>query len=114
MRLNRGGRMSDRLVVLHSDDPIAFVADACAAVAGAVNEPHAWQANDSTMAATYAALLRAYVSLSVEAGQEDVQCRIVTHLLNRLDQAERGEIVTPLLEVADRLHAELTRQPEPT
>ena len=105
--------MSDRLVVLRSDDPVGFVADACAAMAGAVNEPHRWSASDKAMAATYAALLRAYASLSIPPDEEDVRSRIVTHLLHRLDQAERGEIVTPLLDVADRLHAELARQPEP-
>jgi hypothetical protein len=38
---------------------------------------------------------------------------VIDHLVERLDQARAGEISIPLLDIADRLHAELVRQPLP-
>jgi hypothetical protein len=103
--------MPDRIVVFRDHDPLLFVADACAALADALNEPHVWTAGDDALVASYAALVRAYASLVRPTVQEEVRGRIVDHVLERLGQAERGEIVTPVVDIVDRLHGELTRQP---
>ena len=103
--------MTDRIVVLRSHDPLSFVADACAALAGAVNEPHAWTVAHDELVATYAAMVRTFAGLLRPTVDGEVRLRIIDHLLERLGQAERGEIVTPVVEVADRLHGELVHQP---
>ena len=72
---------SDQALIMRRDNPLDFVANACAALADSVNE------------------LRA--------------ARVGDHLVERLDQARAGEISIPLLDIADRLHAELVRQPLP-
>jgi hypothetical protein len=38
---------------------------------------------------------------------------VIDHLVERLGQARAGDISIPLLDIADRLHAELVRQPLP-
>jgi hypothetical protein len=38
---------------------------------------------------------------------------VIDHLIERLGQARTGEISIPLLDIADRLDAELVRQPLP-
>ena len=73
--------MSDQVLILRRDNPLDFVANACAALADSVNE------------------LRA--------------ARVGDHLGERQRQARAGEISIPLLDIADRLHAELVRQPLP-
>jgi hypothetical protein len=103
--------MPDRIVVFRDHDPLSFVADACAALADAVNEPHVWTARDVELVASYAALVRAYASLVRPAVQEEIRGRIIDHVLERLGEAERGEIVTPAVDIVDRLHGELTHQP---
>jgi putative IMPACT (imprinted ancient) family translation regulator len=55
--------MGDRVVVLRSDDPLGFVADACAAVAELVNETHLWHLSDQLATETYAELLVALANL---------------------------------------------------
>ena len=73
--------MSDQALIMRRDNPLDFVANACAALADSVNE------------------LRA--------------ARVGDHLVERQRQARAGEISIPLLDIADRLHAELVRQPLP-
>ena len=107
--------MTDRIVVLRSDDPFSFVADACVSLAAAVNEPHAWTAGHAKLVATYAGVVRAYAALLRPAmacePHGEVRLRIVDHLLERLGQAERGERLVSVADVADRLHGELVNEP---
>lgn len=105
----------ERVVVLRSDDPLAFVADACAALADAVNEVRAVRRSDRELVESYAELVLAYSRL-VRARltadpQVTTQMNILDHLEERLRQARAGEIALPVLDVVDRLHAETTREP---
>lgn len=100
----------DRVVVLRPDDPIAFLADACAAAAEAANELRVARPMDAALGDVYAELVIAYarVERSVCTG---TRLAIIDHLIGRVAQARRGEIVTPLLDIVDRLHGELTSTP---
>ena len=86
--------MSDQVLMLRRDHPLDFVADE-----------------------TYAEMLRAYFNLLRPALVGDPGCatqvKVVDHLIERLGQARACEISIPLLDIADRLHAELVRQPLP-
>ena len=72
---------------------------------------------DHLLIATYAEMLRAYSNLLRPAFAGDPECatqvKVIDHLVERLDQARAGEISIPLLDIADRRHAELVRQPLP-
>jgi hypothetical protein len=103
--------MADRVVVLRRHDPLSFVADSCAALADAVNEPHAWSPSHVELVAAYAAVVRAYASLLRPSVQDEVRGRILDHVLQRLGQAERGEILTPVADIVDRLHGLLASEP---
>jgi hypothetical protein len=114
-RVAKEDEVGDRVVVLRSVDPLGFVADACAAVAELVNETHLWQSSDQLVTETYAELLIAFANLVcpelIADANSAAQLAIIDHLVERLRQARAGEINLPVLDVADRLHAELTRQP---
>src|SRR5205823_5222204 len=97
---------SERIVVLRPSDALSFIADACAAVADAINEPHAWTESDPELVEVYAELVVAYARL-VRPRMEGVRAAVIDHLIDRAGQARRGEIVTPLVDIADRLHGEL-------
>jgi hypothetical protein len=103
--------MSDRIVVLRSNDPLAFVADACAAVADLVNEAHVWRTSDPITLDTYSELLIALASLVRPTldpdGPAKTHLAIIDHLVERLHQARAGDIAMPVVDIADRLHAEL-------
>jgi hypothetical protein len=103
--------MPDRIVVLRDRDPFAFFADACAALAGAVNELHAWSVAHDELVAAYAAMLRAYAGVVRPTLQDVVSGRIIDHVLERLEQAERGEISIPVTDILDRLHGVLVSEP---
>ncbi|MGO9559475.1 MAG: hypothetical protein ACLPYW_10350 [Acidimicrobiales bacterium] len=103
--------MADRIVVLRTQDPVSFVADACAALADAVSEPHGWCSSHGELAAAYAALVRAYVGLVRPSVGDEIQGRIIDHVLERLGQAERSEILTPVADIVDRLHGLLASEP---
>ena len=107
--------MGDRVVVLRSDDPLGFVADACAAVAELVNGTHLWHSSDQLVTETYAELLVAFANLVrpdlIADANSGTQLAIIDHLVERLRQARAGEFNVPALDVADRLHAELICQP---
>jgi hypothetical protein len=107
--------MGDQVVVLRSDDPLGFIADACAAVAVPVNETHLWHSSDQLVTEAYAELLVALAHLMRPAligdANSGTQLAVIDHLVERLRQARAGEFNVPVLDVADRLHAELTRQP---
>jgi hypothetical protein len=82
--------MPERIVVLRNHDPWSFVADACSALADAVNEPHAWSIVHDELVAAYAAMVRAYAGLVRPTLQDEVTLRIFDHVLDRLGQAERA------------------------
>jgi hypothetical protein len=60
----------------------------------------------------YAEMVRAYVMLrrplTATEPHGEVQLRIIDHLLDRLGQARAGGIATPITDIVDRLHAEVT------
>jgi hypothetical protein len=96
----------DRIVVLRPDDPVAFVADACAAAADSVNELRVARATDGALVDVYAELVVAYARLE-RSSFSGARLAIIDHLIERITQARRGELVTPLVDIVDRLHGEL-------
>lgn len=102
----------DRVVVLRRDDPVRFVADACAALAESVNEIRLVRLNDGCVVEAYAELVVAYSALIrarlAEDPQERARVAVLDHLTERLRQAQRGEIAIRVVDVVDRLHGELT------
>ena len=109
--------MSDQVLILRRDNPLDFVANACAALADLANELRVSRMGDQLLIETYAEMLRAYSNVLRPALVGDPRCavqvKVIDHLVERLDQARAGEISIPLLDIADRLHAELVRQPLP-
>lgn len=110
--------MGDRMVVLRADDAVGFVADACAALADAVNEVRLSRSTDTGLVDTYAEMVVAYSRLLRRQWAEYpdhrsavVRVNVVDHLVERLRQARDGEITVPVVDVIDRLHGELTCQP---
>lgn len=108
--------MGERVVVLRSDDGLGFLADACAALAEAVNQVRVARAGDGDLVEVYAEVVVAYSRLvRRRLGEGDrtatAQLNILHHLEERIRQASAGEITLPLLDVVDRLHGELTREP---
>ena len=107
--------MGSRVVVLRADDGIGFVADACAALAEAVNQVRVVRSTDSTLVEAYTETVVAYSELvrrqlSAQDPAETVRVTIIDHLIGRVRQAQAGEITIPVLDVVDRLHGEITRQ----
>jgi hypothetical protein len=107
--------VNDRVVVLRSEDPLGFVADSCAALADSVNETCEWRPSDQARIEAYAELLCCYANLTrpalaAESGSA-VQLAVIEHLMERLAQARAGDINMSVLDVADRIHAELIHQP---
>ena len=109
--------MSDQVLILRRDRPLDFVADACAALADSVNELRVSRVGDHLLIETYAEMLRAYSNLLRPTLVGDPSCttqvKVIDHLVERLRQARASEINIPVLDIADRLHAELVRQPLP-
>ena len=102
----------DRVVVLRTDDPLAFVAEACAAAAAAVSEPRSWRPSDVAMINLYAELVVAYARLA-RPHFRGPGLAIVDHLVARVAQARIGEITTSLVDIVDRLHGELASERAP-
>lgn len=102
----------DRVVVLPSDDPLAFVADACAAAADAVSEPRPWRSSDVAVVDVYAELVVAYARL-VSPHFHGSRLAIVEHLMERVAQVRGGEITTSLVDIVDRLHGDLASERAP-
>lgn len=104
--------MVDRVVVLHADDGMSFIADACAVMADAVNETRLVTSGHADLVEAYAEMVVAFAQLVrprlLEDG-ETVRVAVMDHLLDRLTQARTGQITLPVLDVADRLHGELTQ-----
>jgi hypothetical protein len=106
--------MADRIVVLRAHDAVSFVADGCAALADAVNEVRLQRRGDEELIRAYAAMVVAYSrvqrdELSVRG--ETARLAVIDHLVERLGQAGAGEINISVLDIVDRLHGELTREP---
>jgi hypothetical protein len=109
--------MSDQVLILRRDNPLDFVANACAALADSANELRMSRVGDDLLIETYAEMLRAYSNLLRPTLVGDPSCatqvKVIDHLVERLRQARAGEISIPVLDIADRLHAELVRQALP-
>ena len=105
------------MLILRRENPLDFVANACAALADSVNELRTSRVGDHLLIETYAEMLRAYSNLLRPTLVGDPSCttqvKVIDHLVERLGQARAGEISIPVLDFADRLHAELVRQPLP-
>ena len=97
----------DRVVVLRPDDPVAFLAEACAAAADAVNELRVASVADAALVDVYAELVVAYARVERNS-YSGARLAVIDHLIERIAQACGGEIVTPLVDIVDRLHGELT------
>ncbi|WP_063043738.1 hypothetical protein [Nocardia pseudovaccinii] len=97
-------------ILLQPQDPVGFVADACAALADQVNRIRALPPQDSIdqLAQTYAELVIAYSHLIAPTITNRARTNIISHLIDRIREAQTGDITTPLLDAVDRLHAELT------
>lgn len=102
--------MSERIIVLRSEQPMRFLIEVCAALADAVNEPHAWRPSDAELLTVYAEAVSALAHIRraqlAERSGAEVPIAIIDHLIERLRQVRAGEIEIPLADVIDRLHAE--------
>jgi len=106
--------MADRIVVLRAHDAVSFVADGCAALAEAVNEIRLQRRGDKKLIRAYAAMVVAYSRVQREelsVRGETTRLAVIDHLVERLDQAEAEEINISVLDIVDRIHGELTREP---
>ncbi|HVM05086.1 MAG TPA: hypothetical protein VM242_07940 [Acidimicrobiales bacterium] len=83
---------------MRSDDPLVFVADACAAAAVAVSEPRSWRPSDAAMIDLYAELVVAY-ACPVRTDLSGTRLAIVDHLVGRVAQARSGEIKASLVDI---------------
>jgi len=105
--------MSERIIVLRTEQPQRVLVDVCSALADAINEPHAWRTTDTELLTVYAEAVSSLARLrrAQLAGRPgtEVPVAIIDHLLDRLRQTQAGEIEMPLADVVDRLHAEAIR-----
>lgn len=107
--------MSERIIVLRSEQPQQVLVDVCSALADAVNEPHAWRPSDTELLNVYAetvsALARFRRTELAEHPGSGVSVAVIDHLLDRIRQKQAGEIEIPLADLVDRLHAEAICEP---
>ena len=107
--------MGDRVVVLRAADGIGFVADACAALAGAVNGIRVTRSTDGHLVEADTELVVASSRLVRRQLADDpaqaVRITIIDHPVGRIRQAQAGEITIAVLDIVDRLHGEVTREP---
>jgi hypothetical protein len=101
--------MPDRVVLFDPRRPLAFLQDACAALARAVSDAPAVSDAGDELAVVYAEmvgararLLREEVSRMPESSQ--AWLNIVNHLLERLRPVRARESALELIEIADQLH----------
>ena len=99
--------MVDRVVVLRAGDPVAFLAESCGAATDAVNEVRVATPADAALVEVYAELVVAYARVERNS-YSGARLAVVDHLIERIAQARAGEIVTPLVDIVDRLHGELS------
>jgi hypothetical protein len=104
--------MVDRVVVLHADDGLSFISDACAVMADAVNETRLVTAGHVDLVEAYAEMVVAFARLVrprlLDDG-ETIRVAVIDRLLDRLTQARNGLIARPVLDIVNRLHGELTQ-----
>lgn len=109
--------MVDRIVVLKENDAFTFVADGCAALADAMNQLRVSREGDHELEAAYAEMVVAYSRLVLHALPADrsqsPRVQIIGHLVERLRQAQAGEVTLSVLDIVDRLHAELENERAP-
>ena len=100
-----------QLIVLRAEAPVAFLADACDALAEAVNRIRSSSPADQRLMEVYAETVRAWALVErrrlVFVSDASTQLAIVDHLLERLSQAQAGDTALPVVDIVDRLHAEL-------
>jgi len=99
---------TDTIVVLQQDAAGAFLADACRALAGAVNSIGVAGPAREEMVEVYAELVGAYARFKVgrvDADISQVDRDILAHLLERIREARAGETPISLADIADQLHA---------
>ena len=105
--------MSERIVVLRSEQPMRFLVDDCAALADAVNEPRAWRSSDAELLTVYAEAVSALARLGraqlAEGSGAEVGIAVIDHLLEHLRQTRDGEMQMPLADVIDRLPTNVLR-----
>ena len=104
--------MNERIVVLRPEEGISFVADACAALAEAVNDLRPTRSGDAELTTVYAEMVRVYARLVrpwLVDHSEDVRVAVIDHLLGRLDEAQAGVRAISVIDIIDRLHGELVR-----
>ena len=101
----------DRVVVLRPDDPVAFLAEACAAAAASVMELRVARVADAALVDVYSELVVAYARVERNS-YSGARLAVIDHLTGRIAEARGGEIVTPLVDIVDRLHGELTSTTE--
>jgi hypothetical protein len=105
--------MSERIIVLRTEQPQRVLVDVCSVLADAINEPHAWRTTDTELLTVYAEAVSSLARLrrAQLAGRPgtEVPVAIIDHLLDRVRQTQAGEIEMPLADVVDRLHAEAIR-----
>ena len=64
-------------------------------------------AADAALVDVYAELVVAYARVERNS-YSGARLAVIDHLIERIAQARGGEIVTPLVDIVDRLHGELT------
>lgn len=83
------------------------------ALADVVNETRLWRSSDPLLIESYAAFVRDYADLARPAlaaeAASTTRLAVIDHLVTRLGQARSHEINISVLDIVDRLHAELSR-----
>jgi hypothetical protein len=104
--------MSGSVVLLDPQRPLAFLQDACSALAEAVTDVPALSDSRDELAVVYAETVGAYARLLREEMSRmpetsQVWLNIIDHLLERLRQVRAREITLDLVEIADQLNGRL-------
>ena len=66
-----------------------------------------WRAAERSLVDVYAELVIAYARVERNS-YSGARLAVIDHLIERIAQERGGEIVTPLVDIVDRLHGELT------
>ena len=94
----------EAVVVLHSDQPLTFVADACRSLSVSLGPLAAVGPGRDEQVVVYAELVCAYARLLRARSGNATWVKIADHLLSRVEQARTGEITLDLVDIVDRLH----------
>ncbi|WP_216675871.1 hypothetical protein [Nocardia terpenica] len=98
-------------MTLRSGDPVGFVAAASSTAADQANRIRVAGSCHQELAQVYSVLVIAYGHLVRRNLDDPVRSKIIGHLVDRIRQSQNGEVTIPLLDIVDRLHAELTDTP---